>query len=357
GQKCGLIGTIYYDTGEKSCEAGLTTPDCLDVAEKQYQMVQAGAKYMVIEASSHALAQNRLAAIDFKAAAFTNLAGDHLDYHKTKADYLAAKAKLFQDLPSGSVSVLNKQSAEAHKIAEQTKADILWYAVDEPADITAQIKAMDAEETAFLLGYAGQSRMVKISLPGRYNVANCLAAAGLTIAIGFDLKTVADGLSALKTIPGRLEKLPSHGFSAFIDYAHTDDALKNTLATLKPVCEGELIVVFGCGGDRDKTKRPRMAKVAEQLADFVIVTSDNPRTEDALGIINDITAGFSNPDSQKIIVEADRKKAIKLAIERAAKNDFVLIAGKGHEAYQIIGRQRFDFSDKKIAQDFINRRK
>ncbi len=153
GQECGLIGTIYYDTGEKTYEAGLTTPDCLDVAEIQYQMVQAGAKYMVIEASSHALAQNRLAAINFKAAAFTNLAGDHLDYHKTKTDYLAAKAKLFQGLPSGSVAVLNKQSVEAHKIAEQTKADILWYAVEKEADITAQIKTMDAEGTAFLLGY------------------------------------------------------------------------------------------------------------------------------------------------------------------------------------------------------------
>jgi UDP-N-acetylmuramoyl-L-alanyl-D-glutamate--2,6-diaminopimelate ligase len=206
-------------------------------------------------------------------------------------------------------------------------------------------------------------------LLGLYNVSNCLAAAGLCLAADFDLETVAAGLSALKTIPGRLEKIDGGDFSVIIDYAHTDDALKNVLSTLKPLCKGSLRVVFGCGGDRDRTKRPRMAKVAEQLADFIIVTSDNPRTENPNDIISDIIAGFEEGlpvqngglrdtryeirDTK--IIEPDRRRAIELAIEVAEKDDIVLIAGKGHEDYQIIGTQRFDFSDKEIAQQCLTK--
>jgi UDP-N-acetylmuramoyl-L-alanyl-D-glutamate--2,6-diaminopimelate ligase len=358
GQKCGLIGTIVYDTGAASFEASLTTPDCLTIAEKQSQMLKAGSKYMVIEASSHALAQNRLAAIDFKAAAFTNLTGDHLDYHKTKKEYLAAKTKLFAALSPEAIAVLNKQSSEAELIAKHTKARILWYAIEEQADITAHIESMDVNETAFTLEYAGQSSLVKTPLLGLHNVSNHLTAAGLCLAAGFDLETIAGGLSALQGVPGRLEKVGWDGdFAVLVDYAHTDDALKNVLSTLKPLCKGNLRVVFGCGGDRDRTKRPRMAKVVEQLADFVIVTSDNPRTEKPQAIIDEIIAGFENPGSEKITVETDRKKAIKLAIKSAGKNDIVLIAGKGHENYQIIGKQKFPFSDKTIARECLAKRK
>jgi UDP-N-acetylmuramoyl-L-alanyl-D-glutamate--2,6-diaminopimelate ligase len=358
GQKCGIIGTIVYDTGAKTFEAPLTTPDCLTIAEKQSQMLKAGTRYMVIEASSHALAQNRLAAIDFKAAAFTNLTGDHLDYHKTKEEYLAAKTKLFSALSPLAMAVLNKQSPEAEQIAVKTKAKILWYAVDEPADITARVDSMDINETVFTLEYAGRSSIVKTPLLGLHNVSNHLAAAGLCLAAGFDLKTIAEGLSLLKTVPGRLEKVGWRGdFSVIVDYAHTDDALKNVLTTLKPLCNGRLIVVFGCGGDRDRTKRPRMAKVVELLADFIIVTSDNPRTEKPQNIIDDIVVGFENPCSLKIKIEQDRKKAISLAIKTAQKNDIVLIAGKGHENYQIIGKQKFDFSDKTVALECLAERK
>ncbi len=357
GEKCGLIGTIIYDTGSGISQANLTTPDCLDIAEAQSQMVKAGAKYMVIEASSHALAQNRLAAINFKAATFTNLGGDHLDYHKTKKDYLAAKAKLFKGLSSDATAILNKQSPEAKQIAQKTNAKILWYAIDESADITAHIESMDINGTVFTLEFAGQSFIVRTPLLGRYNVSNSLAAAGLCLAASFDLQTIAAGLSSLQTIPGRLEKIDFDGdFTVLIDYAHTDDALKNVLSTLKPLCKGRLIVVFGCGGDRDRTKRPRMAAVTEKLADFVIVTSDNPRTERPEDIIGEIVAGFENPTSEKITFEADRKKAIELAIKTATKDDIVLIAGKGHETYQIIGTQKIDFDDKKIAQEFLERR-
>ncbi len=364
GEKCGLISTIIYDTGSDSFEADLTTPDCLTIARKQSQMLKAGSKYMVIEASSHALSQNRLAGINFKAAAFTNLAGDHLDYHKTKANYLSAKTKLFEALSPDATAVLNKQSPDAKQIASKTVAQILWYAVDAPADIEAHIESMDINGTVFTLEYhesraTSYESRVKTSLLGRYNVSNHLAAAGLCLAAGCDLETIAAGLSAFKTIPGRLEKIncPSHERRAtghvFIDYAHTDDALKNVLATLKPLCKGRLIVVFGCGGDRDRTKRPRMARVAEQLADFVIVTSDNPRTEQPECIIGEIITGFEDPVSETITVELDRKKAIELAVKTAGKNDIVLIAGKGHETYQIIGTKKFDFSDKKVAQQYL----
>jgi UDP-N-acetylmuramoyl-L-alanyl-D-glutamate--2,6-diaminopimelate ligase len=358
GQKCGLIGTVIYDTclPDELEDAPLTTPDCLYIADKQQQMVNNGAKYMVIEASSHALSQNRLAGINFKAAAFTNLSGDHLDYHKTKEDYLAAKTKLFCNLSTDAAAILNGQSPETDSIAANTTAKILRYAVDKDSDISAHIDSMDINGTVFTLRYQGQSTIVKSPLPGMYNVSNCLAAAGLCLAAGFDLDTIAQGLSAQQTIPGRLEKIESNAdFAVLVDYAHTDDALKNVLATLKPLCEGNLIVVFGCGGDRDKTKRPRMAKVAEQLADQIIVTSDNPRTENPEQIISDIVAGLESPNSDKVTIEADRKKAIELAIKTAAGNDIVLIAGKGHETYQIIGKQKFHFSDKKIAREFLSR--
>jgi UDP-N-acetylmuramoyl-L-alanyl-D-glutamate--2,6-diaminopimelate ligase len=355
GQKCGLIGTVIYDTcSGHSYPAPLTTPDYLEIAAKQQEMVKNGAKYMMIEASSHALSQSRLAQVNFKAAAFTNLAGDHMDYHKTKEDYLAAKTRLFSTLAADATAVLNRQSPEAAEIAAKTGARVLWYAIDEVADIAAHIQSMDTSGTVFALEYAGRSSTVRTPLLGLYNVSNCLAAAGLCLAAGLDLDTVAAGLSALKGVPGRLERIDAGDFSVIIDYAHTDDALKNVLSTLKPLCRGKLRVVFGCGGDRDRTKRPRMAKVAEQLADFVIVTSDNPRTENANDIIRDIVAGFEK--AQTKIIEPDRKRAIELAMEAAGKSDIVLIAGKGHEDYQIIGKQKFHFSDKEIAQECLNRR-
>jgi len=358
GQKCGLIGTVRYDTCSGSIyQAPLTTPDCLDIASKQKEMVQNGARYMVIEASSHALSQNRLAQISFKAAAFTNLTGDHLDYHKTKEDYLAAKTRLFSTLAPDAAAVLNRQSPEAELIAAQTGAGLLWYAIGEKADLTARIESMDITGTVFSLKYAGRSSVVRTPLLGLYNISNCLAAAGLCLAAGFELETVAAGLSALKTIPGRLEKIDAADFSVIIDYAHTDDALKNVLTTLKPLCKGKLRVVFGCGGDRDKTKRPRMARITEKLADFVIVTSDNPRTEEPNDIINDVVAGFEKGDTQKIVIEPDRKKAVELAINSAGKDDIVLIAGKGHEDYQIIGKKKSHFSDKEIARECLLRKK
>jgi UDP-N-acetylmuramoyl-L-alanyl-D-glutamate--2,6-diaminopimelate ligase len=366
GEKCGLIGTVLYDTCSGTVsEAPLTTPDCLTIAAGQEQMVKNGAKYMVIEASSHALSQNRLARVNFKAAAFTNLSGDHLDYHKTKEEYLAAKTRLFTALSVDAIAVLNRESPETEHIAAKTSAKILWYGIDKKDDITAHIESMDASGTVFILKYGGQSAIVRTPLIGLYNVSNHLAAAGLCLAAGLDLDTIASGLSALHGVPGRLERIettsdkPRTMSHVLVDYAHTDDALKNVLTTLKPLCRGKLIVVFGCGGDRDKTKRPRMAKVAEELADVIYVTSDNPRTENPAEIISDIVAGFqcktNDTSSKTISIEPDRKRAIERSIAAADKDDIVLIAGKGHENYQIIGKNKIHFSDKEIAETCLKK--
>ena len=356
GFRCGLMGTVEYDTGKEVFQSKLTTPDCFTIAEITRQMADAGAKYMVMEASSHSLDQDRIEGICFKAAAFTNLTGDHLDYHKTKDSYLVAKTKLFEGLSDKSCAVLNKQSPQSAGIAGKTPAQIIWYAVDEPADITAYTESIGICGTAFEIVYKGRSEKIKTVLVGKYNVSNCLAAAGLCLAAGFDLKTIAEGLSAFKAVPGRLQKVSCNGdFTVLVDYAHTDDALKNVLETLKPICRGNLIVVFGCGGDRDRTKRPRMAKVTERYADLIIVTSDNPRTEKPQKIIEEIITGFEKRSSKKIFVEPDRKSAIKLALESVHKDDIVLIAGKGHENYQILADKTIHFSDEETAAEFLKK--
>jgi UDP-N-acetylmuramoyl-L-alanyl-D-glutamate--2,6-diaminopimelate ligase len=354
--KCGLMGTVIYDTGAGAAPSSLTTPDCLTVADAQRRMVDAGAGYMVIEASSHALSQDRLAGVDFRAAAFTNLTGDHLDYHKTKDNYLAAKTRLFTALAPDATAVLNQLAPESASIARATKARVCWYAIDEPADLVARVESMTVEGTTFVLEYGGRRQRVQTPLLGRFNVANHLAAAGLCLAAGLDLPTVAAGLSTLRGVPGRLERVEADGFTVLVDYAHTDDALTNVLTTLKPLCRGRLVVLFGCGGDRDKTKRPRMARAVEQWADRILVTSDNPRTEPPQAIIDDILPGFEDRGSPRITVEPDRRKAIQLAVEEARPGDIVLLAGKGHEDYQIIGTQKFDFSDKDIARRCLQAR-
>ncbi len=353
GYRCGLIGTIEYSTGNSTIAAPLTTPDAVTIAEAAGQMVANGCEYMMTEASSHALSQRRLSGISFTAAAFTNLTGDHLDYHSTLDDYLDAKSRLFLELPAHGMAVLNIESDEAHTIAEliEPATRTLWYGIERDADVNAKIHLMNASGSVFAIEFNQMSEKVTTHLPGRHNISNCLAAAGLCLAAGIGLHDIACGLSALESVPGRLEPVrcdeqSGRGIEVFVDYAHTDDALKNVLTTLKPLCDGRLIVLFGCGGDRDRTKRPRMAQVAEQLADVVIVTSDNPRTENPDAIIDDIIQGFvSMKAGQGLLIEPDRAKAIELAIEQARPDDMVLIAGKGHEDYQIIGTEKRHFSD------------
>nr|MBP8305473.1 UDP-N-acetylmuramoyl-L-alanyl-D-glutamate--2,6-diaminopimelate ligase [Phycisphaerae bacterium] len=310
----------------------------------------------VMEASSHALAQGRCTGVPLAAAAFTNLTGDHLDYHKTLGNYLDAKTSLFAGLSEDAAAVLNADSPQSRSIADKTRARVLWYGMEGRADLAAGVESMDTRGTVYGLHYHGAQVLVRSPLLGRHNVSNHLAAAGLCLAAGLDLDTIARGLAAMACVPGRLEKVPWDGpFSVLVDFAHTDDALQNVLTTLRPLCQGRLIVVFGCGGDRDKTKRPRMARVVEALSDQVVVTSDNPRTEDPHQIIRDITAGLADPRARTVHVEPDRRAAIEWAVDQAGPGDIVLIAGKGHEAYQIVGRERHPFSDQAVAVECLQR--
>ena len=256
---------------------------------------------------------------------------------------------------------MNYESDEAHTIAEliEPAKRTFWYGIERPVDVNARIHQMDASGTVFDIEFNSFRERVKTVLPGRHNVSNCLAAAGLCLAAGIGLQDVAEGLSSLESVPGRLQPVrcegaESRGIQVFVDYAHTDDALKNVLTTLRPLCEGRLIVLFGCGGDRDKTKRPRMAQIAETLADVVIVTSDNPRTEDPQAIIDDIMRGFTAKRGHTPLVEPDRAKAIRQAIEQARPDDIILLAGKGHEDYQIIGKEKRHFSDIEEATKALN---
>jgi UDP-N-acetylmuramoyl-L-alanyl-D-glutamate--2,6-diaminopimelate ligase len=357
GRKCGLIGTITTDfgSGADQIAASMTTPDAVELASLSSQMLAAGCDYMVTEASSHAIEQNRLAGIDFKAVAFSNLTGDHLDYHKTMDAYLAAKLKLFERLSPDAAAIINKDAPVFKQVASAaSQAKIFFYSLRQPAEFTAKIISMDIAGTVYDLEILGEKVRVKTPLIGLHNISNHLAAAGMVYACGFTPEQIAAGLSKIAKVPGRLEKTPSSAdFAVLVDYAHTDDAMKNVLSTLKPLCKGKLVIVFGCGGDRDKTKRPRMAAVAEQFADAIYVTSDNPRTEKPLDIIEDVIKGFSNPSAANITIEPDRKKAIELAVKAGGRGDIILLAGKGHENYQIIGSEKYHFSDIETAAEFL----
>jgi UDP-N-acetylmuramoyl-L-alanyl-D-glutamate--2,6-diaminopimelate ligase len=356
GKKCGLIGTVTIDlgNGQDSIDASMTTPDALELASLADKMANEGSQYMVMEASSHAIEQNRLAGIDFAAVAFTNLTGDHLDYHKTMDAYLAAKLRLFEKLTPDASAIINADDAVCQKVAAVTEAKKIFYSLQNQADITAKVISTDITGTVFDLSLPGKKVRINTPLIGSHNISNHLAAAGLAFACGFTPDEIAQGLSKLTVVPGRLQKVPFSGdFTVLVDYAHTDDALKNVLTTLKPLCKGRLILVFGCGGERDKTKRSRMGGIAEQFADCIFITSDNPRNERPAAIIEEILKGFSNPSNENIIVQPDRKKAIESAVNCARTGDILLIAGKGHENYQIIGAEKIHFSDIEIAAEFL----
>ncbi len=356
GKKCGLIGTVMidYGSGQDNIESKMTTPDALELASIAEKMSAFGSEYMIMEASSHAIEQNRLAGIDFSAAAFTNFTGDHLDYHKTMEAYLAAKLRLFENLSADATAVINRDDPVCEQVAAATKANKIFYSIKGNGDLNAKLISMDINGTVYELSYKNEKVKVKSPLIGEHNLSNHLAAAGLALGAGFDLKTIASGLSKLQVVPGRLHKVLSRrDFAVLVDYAHTDDALKHVLSTLKPLCKGKLITVFGCGGDRDKTKRPRMAQAVSEYAERIFVTSDNPRSEKPMAIIEDILAGFANPHSEHITVEPDRRKAIEEAVAEAKQGDIILIAGKGHENYQIIGSEKQHFSDIETASEFL----
>ncbi len=353
GQGCGMLGTVEYDLGNGNVSsAGNTTPDALQLAQMMRQMRNNRLAAMVMECSSHGLDQDRVAGIEFDAAAFTNLSGDHLDYHIDRESYLAAKGKLFAGLSKDAVAVVNAQDEAGRVLEKMTSAKVWRYGINETVEISAHIEAMDLAGCEFEMVVLGQRLRVRSPLVGAHNVSNCLAAAGLTLAAGVSLEAIGRAIESFAGVPGRLERVDcGQDFTVLVDYAHTDDALEHTLETLRGFANKKLIVVFGCGGQRDPSKRPRMAAVAQKWADQIVVTNDNPRREEPESIIADIRAGFASAGRRKVVELPGRREAISLALNSAQSGDVVVIAGKGHEDYQLIGGERLHFDDREVVKE------
>lgn len=337
------IGTINYSVCGEIREAPNTTPGIYEIFSIIADGLKKDAKYLIMEVSSHAIDQERISGIEFDVSIFTNLTGDHLDYHKEMANYYLAKKKLFQKGVTGK-AVINTTYPYGKKLYNEINIPKISCSVTDFADVT--IKNVSYSVSGISADIQWENSEIKINSPltGRHNLENILCAVSAAKVSGVDDDTIKDGIDTLKIVPGRLEKIESNGRYFFVDYAHTDDALKNVLKALVPYRENRIITLFGCGGDRDRTKRARMAKVAEDYSDTVIVTSDNPRTEDPEAIMKEICEGFITPD--KVVKITDRRQAIKYAVEIAQKGDIVLLAGKGHEDYQIIGKQKNHFDDR-----------
>jgi UDP-N-acetylmuramoyl-L-alanyl-D-glutamate--2,6-diaminopimelate ligase len=357
-QPAALLGTIEYDLLSERRPAPLTTPGSLELCRSLALARDAGASVAALEVSSHALDQRRCDGLNFRVGVFTNLTGDHLDYHKTMDAYFAAKRRLFEALSPYAAAVVNADDPYATSLAEATRARVVRYGLDpHTAGFFAEVRGMDRSGTDFLIRLPGDEVRIRFPLIGRHNVLNALAAAAAGHALDVPMTAVREGLESIDGVPGRLQRAEpaSWPFSAFVDYAHTDDALRNVLGALRPVTAGRLACVFGCGGDRDRSKRPRMASVVEELADAAYVTSDNPRSEDPHAIINEIMGGFTRRRCCEIAVEADRKAAIEMALGRAGEGDTVLIAGKGHENYQLLGKNVLPFDDLEVARQWFTR--
>lgn len=348
---CSVIGTVNYRIGKKILPSKNTTPGLLDNQRYLADMVKEGMEFCVMEVSSHALDQRRVDAIDFCCAIFTNLTGDHLDYHKTMEDYFSAKSKLFTGLNPKAFAVINRDDEYGRKLVLTAKGKVITYGINDKAGITAEDIQMKFSGSTFTARFPKGKIVIKTRLIGRHNIYNILAASASAVSLGLKISDIQKGIESLSGIPGRLESVEcGQDFSVFVDYAHTEDALRNVLANLKNVSRAKIIVVFGCGGDRDKTKRPKMGRVAGEFADFSIITSDNPRSEDPKAIIEQIRRGFKGKNFEII---PDRKGAIEKALSLAKKGDVVLIAGKGHEDYQIFKDQTIHFDDREIVGDYL----
>ncbi len=350
---CGLIGTVEYIVGNHQFESERTTPDAITLQKLLKEMLKQGCTSCAMEVSSHGLAQQRCDEIDFDVGIFTNLSQDHLDYHGTMEAYAAAKSKLFTHLGTNKTAIVNGDSQWTPKLIAGSKARILTYGFSEKEDIYACNIRFFSNKTEFTVHFEGKSTRFSWDVIGRYNISNCLAALGAALASGADLEALVPLVKTFSSAPGRLEKVDNNkGLNLFVDYAHTPDALEKVLDCLKEINQGKIITVFGCGGERDRLKRPQMGKAAEEGSDFTIVTSDNPRSEDPEVICREVAEGFSSSNFSIII---DRKEAIEKAVSMASAKDLILIAGKGHETYQLFAHQTIPFDDRKIAKEIANR--
>ncbi|MBU1044871.1 MAG: UDP-N-acetylmuramoyl-L-alanyl-D-glutamate--2,6-diaminopimelate ligase [Candidatus Omnitrophica bacterium] len=354
GINSGIIGTIQYKISDHIVPAVNTTPDAMKIQHLLHHMVEHNLTHNIMEVSSHALDQHRVEGIKFKTAIFTNLTHDHLDYHKSKEKYFAAKATLFSGLANDSTAIINSDDPYAEKLKQLTNAKVLSYAINhENATLRAKNIALGIDKTNFVLVWDKAEYNIQTNLIGRYNVYNVLAAIAAAIIEGIPIDKIRESVKTVEQVRGRLERIRhNQGFEVFIDYAHTDDALQNVLSTLAELKPNQLITVFGCGGDRDKKKRSLMGNIASKLSDFVILTNDNPRGEDPQEIIEQIKSGFVGEFKAYEIIP-QRDKAIQRACGLAGKRDFVLIAGKGHETYQVFKDKTIKFDDKQIALKFL----
>jgi len=348
----GILGTLGCFDGAEFLESTMTTPPPAELATRLARMVRNGCSHAVMEVSSHALDQSRVAGMSFDAACVTNVRRDHLDYHGSIQDYRRAKSKLLRHLAPEGFVVLNADDPTSVGYLSQIDGPVLTVGIRSAAEITATLVERFISEQTFLLTAGSETMPVRTRMIGTHHVYNCLTAAAVGLAYGIDLAAVVRGLEAVEHLPGRLERIEcGQPFGVFVDFAHTPDALAGSLQTLREVTQGRLICVFGAGGDRDKQKRPLMARAAEAEADVVVITNDNPRTEEPEAILYDIFAGFEHPGEVEMI--PDRAQAIAYALAEARPGDCVLIAGKGHETCQIIGQERIPFDDREVARRWL----
>jgi len=364
GQRVGLIGTIGYQISEKTIPASHTTPGALELQQLLTQMVADNCTVAVMEVSSHALAQERVAGCEYDVAVFSNLTQDHLDFHKTMDEYFQAKLRLFTGLSqtrkSNKRAILNVDDPMGQRIKELCPAPVWTYALKTQADLRAEHVRLSLGGTTFTAATPAGSFPVESHLVGEHNVYNLLSAIGVALHEGATPDQVRAAVGQVNNVPGRFERvMAGQPFTVVVDYAHTEDALVRLLTAAKVLKTGRLITVFGCGGDRDRGKRPQMGKAAVRYSDVVVLTSDNPRTEDPLSILQEVETGVAEALKEHPHVEyrkvTDRREAIQAAVEEARAGDMVLIAGKGHEDYQIIGTQKIHWDDREVAREAIER--
>ncbi len=356
-RRCNLLGTIAYKIGSKIIPAQLTTPESLDLQSMLSQLVKEKIKYAVMEVSSHALELFRIEEVKFSIAVFTNLSIDHLDFHETVENYLEAKTRLFTRLPKKAFAVINIDDPQSSYLKKRTLCSILTYGIEKKADIRARGIVLSLKGSSFRVKTKEGDLDINLPLPGKHNIYNALAAIGVSLLLKIPFPAIEKGLERTKNIPGRFEKInEGQDFWVIIDYAHTDDALKKVLATCRELIKKRIILVFGCGGDRDRSKRPLMGEVAARYSDYTIITNDNPRSEEPLGIASSIEVGMKRGDGRYTII-LDREEAIKKGIEEADSGDMVLIAGKGHETTQTIGTQVLPFDDREVARRILKDQK
>jgi UDP-N-acetylmuramoyl-L-alanyl-D-glutamate--2,6-diaminopimelate ligase len=355
GVPTAMIGTIEYRIGEETRKAPNTTPESLDVIRLAAELEQRGGRYLTMEVSSHGLALARVYGIEFHTAVFTNLTRDHLDFHHTMEEYAAAKRLLFipEDGPAPRWAILNADDPASVGM-RPSSARTIFYGISADADLRAENIRSGFDGLHFDVVYQGQRQAFGSPLVGRINVSNILAAVGVGLSYGMALAAIAEGIRTCPPVPGRFERVDNgQPFLVVVDYAHTDDALRNVIQASRELAgKGRVITLFGCGGDRDRTKRPLMGMAAAELSDLVVLTSDNPRSEDPLGIMNDVMVGLGRFDTPHV-AQPDRAKAIAYALGEAKAGDVVLLAGKGHETYQILQDRAIDFDDRETARQIL----